>query len=690
MSKRSIRKSRSAQPPMMLEGLEGRTLFAGTGLAAAYFARTNLTLAKYSELDPAVNFNWTGGTPAAVLGTDGFSVRWTGQVLAHFSETYTFKTLSTGGVRLWVNNFLVIDAWANHAQREDAGSLRLTAGKLFDIRLEYWSDGNSPKVELDWQSTRNAREVVPTNRLVPAVLDTVSPTTPGRFRASSPSSGVANLLWDASTDPSGVVAYDVYLGSSKLASLLPNQTSYTRGGLTPGVGYVFSVQAIDAAGHASALATTAITTSAPSNLPPTVPTNLHVVSSDDTSITLQWNGSTDDGSVAGYRIYRNGVKLAAGPTSPMFTDTGLQPGTQYTYTVRAADNTGLFSAYSSAVSRSTSAAPSHDAFGGINAGDYDQSSGVTNGSNEINSLDNGDWVLYKNVDFGSGADSIKLDLAMSPNNRGGAIEFRLDSMGGTLINSFNLQPTGSSSTFQTEQTNISHTTGKHDLYVLFKNRSDVAHLRKITFSSTHLVRVMALGDSITQTLDTPQTPSYRWYLYQKLINAGITDFDFVGSQTQTRNNGNPPNFNFDQDHEGHSGWRADEIAASINGWAQTYQPEVVMLHIGTNDLVQGQDVSSTIGDIESIIDNLRNAVPNVTILLAQILPLSGHDSDVDALNAGIATLASQKNLGNSPVILVDQNSGISTSDLSDGIHPKSATESTMADRWYTALAPLLQ
>src|SRR5262245_1051921 len=112
---------------------------AGAGLAAAYFARTNLTLAKYSEVDPTVDFAWPSGTPNASLGLDGFSVRWTGQVLGKFSEAYTFTTISSGGVRLWVNNFLVIDQWTDHALREDQGNVRLTAGKLFDIRLEYWS-----------------------------------------------------------------------------------------------------------------------------------------------------------------------------------------------------------------------------------------------------------------------------------------------------------------------------------------------------------------------------------------------------------------------------------------------------------------------------------------------------------------------------------------------------------------------
>ena len=48
----------------------------------------------------------------------------------------------------------------------------------------------------------------------------------------------------------------------------------------------------------------------------------------------------------------------------------------------------------------------------------------------------------------------------------------------------------------------------------------------------------------------------------------------------------------DRNHEGHSGWRIDEIHASIDGWLTTYQPEVVLLLIGTNDVTQDYQVST--------------------------------------------------------------------------------------------------
>src|SRR5438477_12352052 len=96
-----------------LESLESRRLFsaAGTGLLAQYFDNMDFTNLKMTRTDAQVNFNWASGSPAASMGADTFSVRWTGQIAAHTTEKYTFYTSSDDGVRLWLNDKLVIDRW---------------------------------------------------------------------------------------------------------------------------------------------------------------------------------------------------------------------------------------------------------------------------------------------------------------------------------------------------------------------------------------------------------------------------------------------------------------------------------------------------------------------------------------------------------------------------------------------------
>ena len=196
--------------------------------------------------------------------------------------------------------------------------------------------------------------------------------------------------------------------------------------------------------------------------------------------------------------------------------------------------------------------------------------------------------------------------------------------------------------------------------------------------------IMPLGDSITQG-STFQN-SYRRALWN-LLQINGASVNFVGSQTNN-NAGPPPNPDFDLDNEGHWGLNADQILAQLPTWAAATRPEIVLLHVGTNDLKNLQTVESTIDEIGQIIDVLRGARSNVVILLAQIIP--NNVVDVTPLNVAIATLAAQKNTAQSPVRLVDQYTGFDvTTDTTDGTHPNDAGEAKMASRWFDALQNVL-
>ena len=210
-----------------------------------------------------------------------------------------------------------------------------------------------------------------------------------------------------------------------------------------------------------------------------------------------------------------------------------------------------------------------------------------------------------------------------------------------------------------------------------------------TAFSTTATRIMPLGNSITQSYTGYD--SYRRPLWHRLKNAGYP-VDFVGSQ-QSNHNGPPAHPDFDLDHEGHSGWRADQLLGSIGSWAGTYRPDVVLMHAGSNDMFQSQSVSSTITELGQIIDRIRAANPNVKILLAKlILPTEwyGRLARVKALNDAIPALVAQKHTTQSPVILVDQSAGFdAAADTFDGVHTNVSGENKMAARWYEALTQIL-
>jgi chitodextrinase len=89
---------------------------------------------------------------------------------------------------------------------------------------------------------------------------------------------------------------------------------------------------------------------------PSVPANLAIGSVTTSSIALSWSASTDNVGVAGYVVRRGGA-VVGDPAGTSFTDTGLESGTSYTYTVAAVDAAGNASAPSSAATGTTAAAP---------------------------------------------------------------------------------------------------------------------------------------------------------------------------------------------------------------------------------------------------------------------------------------------------------------------------------------------
>lgn len=124
----------------------------GNGLRATYYNSTNFRGSSVTRIDSGVDFDWGLGSPISGIAAETFSVRWTGQILATESGTYTFRTNSDDRVRLWVNGRLVIDNWKNHAATFDTGSITLEAGQRYDIKLEYEDSKGAARMQLSWMT----------------------------------------------------------------------------------------------------------------------------------------------------------------------------------------------------------------------------------------------------------------------------------------------------------------------------------------------------------------------------------------------------------------------------------------------------------------------------------------------------------------------------------------------------------
>jgi lysophospholipase L1-like esterase len=201
--------------------------------------------------------------------------------------------------------------------------------------------------------------------------------------------------------------------------------------------------------------------------------------------------------------------------------------------------------------------------------------------------------------------------------------------------------------------------------------------------------ILPLGDSITQANNKYR--SYRYNLWEMLIDEDL-NFDFVGSE-DSNHNGNPDwpehdDRSFDRDHEGHWGWKADQLLDNLPDWLTDYTPDIVLLHAGTNDIEDDDSVDSTVSDLEQMIDVLREDNASVVILLAKLIPTqdSEQNETIEELNDEIDGIAESKNTTQSPVIIVDQNEGFSVEDDTyDGTHPSKSGERKMAEKWYEAI-----
>ncbi|MER2996568.1 GDSL-type esterase/lipase family protein [Pontibacter populi] len=223
-------------------------------------------------------------------------------------------------------------------------------------------------------------------------------------------------------------------------------------------------------------------------------------------------------------------------------------------------------------------------------------------------------------------------------------------------------------------------------------------------------RIMCLGNSITQ--GNNDFASYRFELWKMLVEAGA-DFEFVGSHN-TNFGGQSPAYGtvlqgqtFTNYNEGHWGWSADQIlngnngqpnAGKLNDWLTNYNPDFVLMHVGTNDMFRNEPINETLDELREVVAQIRDKNPNVTILLAKLIPADpgkagpAAANNIILFNEEIPELVQELNSAASPVMLVDQFAGFNAtegSDTWDGIHPNNSGEVKMAQRWFDAIYPLL-
>jgi hypothetical protein len=327
----------------------------GTGLKGDYFNNIDFTSPAFTKVEPIILFEeWTTPIPGNTTGVDyrinsnTYSVRYTGFIQPQYNENYVFKVAFGGGVRLYVNNTLIINKWFEaYPSTYTSSSIALKAGVKYPIRLEYFNNDDKSNLGLFWQSTTLKQEPVQQSQLYPDTT-TIKPNQPPVANAGTDI--LINLPTNAtilngllSTDPDGSIisyAWSKVSGPTQYSITSPTSSNTPVTGLVNGV-YVFRLTVTDNNG-ASSTDDVMITVNQPpianagQNVIITLPTN---------TVIVNGNGSSDpDGTIVSYLWQQ-----VSGPTCNILTPnsvstsiTNLVVGT-YVFKLSVTDNNGATS-----------------------------------------------------------------------------------------------------------------------------------------------------------------------------------------------------------------------------------------------------------------------------------------------------------------------------------------------------------
>ena len=206
-------------------------------------------------------------------------------------------------------------------------------------------------------------------------------------------------------------------------------------------------------------------------------------------------------------------------------------------------------------------------------------------------------------------------------------------------------------------------------------------------------KILPLGDSITHGVASTDDAGYRSALF-KLIVAANQNVTFTGSLSNGPSTVSSKTF--PKSHEGHDGFTVESgystygtagISSLIPSPAFSTVPDIVLLHIGTNDLTSTSAKSTTSDRLDTLLTKIVGVAPDALIVVAKVVPLGYSSSDWDTYNAKIPTVVQTHAGKGQHVVMVDM-SKLPTSQLT-GVHPNDQGYAYMANIWYEAIKGFL-
>ena len=162
---------------------------SGTGLTGQYTSGYDDNgPVLHTQVDGPIDFTWFDAPPSAAMPIRDFIIRWTGQIEAPVTGTYTIKVTYNDGARIWINDQPIIDDWTPHpGPATSRGQITLQANQRYTIRLEVLQRWYNAEARLQWVVPGTTQAVyVPRDRLYPAAVPTVVEATPVQVHYPKP------------------------------------------------------------------------------------------------------------------------------------------------------------------------------------------------------------------------------------------------------------------------------------------------------------------------------------------------------------------------------------------------------------------------------------------------------------------------------------------------------------------------
>ncbi len=226
----------------------------------------------------------------------------------------------------------------------------------------------------------------------------------------------------------------------------------------------------------------------------------------------------------------------------------------------------------------------------------------------------------------------------------------------------------------------------------------VVSLAFLTSASAEPVRILPIGDSITQGGKRGvEEFTYRWPLFGSLKEAGV-EFDFIGTRTAGLDpEAKWPDYKgtaFDLDHEGYYGGKTAKVVAEVTSHlGQLAPPDIALIHLGTNDQNAADLAAAVIQPLETLIAQLRARNPKVAVLVGHLNFNGGAALKIRTL---VEEMAQRLHTPASPVVTVHhyrgwkENPQAGGTDTFDWAHPNPQGQRKMADAWFAAMKPFLK